>query len=136
RRISYGVQDNDPAVQKIINRQQPFENVKKATENARAIGFTSVNFDLIYGLPLQTVESIERTISEVATLRPDRIAFYSYAHVPWKSKSQILFDETDLPAAEEKIQLYLVGKEILLSNGYVEVGMDHFALPNDELCKA
>ncbi len=133
RRISYGVQDNDPEVQRIINRIQPFENVKKATETAREIGFTSVNFDLIYGLPLQTQESIERTINQVITLRPDRIAFYSYAHVPWVSKAQRLFNESHLPSAEEKIQLYLKGKEMLMKNGYVDIGMDHFALPEDDL---
>ena len=133
RRISYGVQDNDPKVQRIINRVQPFENVKMATENARAAGFRSVNFDLIYGLPLQTQESIERTISQVIQLKPDRIAFYSYAHVPWVSKSQRLFDESHLPSAEEKILLYLKGKEMLMSNGYADIGMDHFALPSDDL---
>jgi oxygen-independent coproporphyrinogen-3 oxidase len=133
RRISYGVQDNDPDVQRIINRVQPFENVKAATENARAAGFTSVNFDLIYGLPLQTVESIERTINQVIELKPDRIAFYSYAHVPWTSKAQRLFDESHLPSPEEKILLYLKGKELLMKNGYVDIGMDHFALPTDEL---
>jgi oxygen-independent coproporphyrinogen-3 oxidase len=131
RRISYGVQDNDPDVQQIINRIQPVENVRKATETARAIGFTSVNFDLIYGLPLQTQESIERTINQIIELKPDRIAFYSYAHVPWTSKAQRLFDESHLPSAEEKILLYLKGKELLLKNGYVDIGMDHFALPND-----
>ncbi|HWI90564.1 MAG TPA: oxygen-independent coproporphyrinogen III oxidase [Flavisolibacter sp.] len=136
RRISYGVQDNDPEVQRVINRIQPLENVKAATENARAIGFTSVNFDLIYGLPLQTLESIERTINEVIELRPDRIAFYSYAHVPWTSKAQRLFDESHLPSPEEKILLYLKGKELLMKNGYVDIGMDHFALPQDELYKA
>ncbi len=136
RRISYGVQDNDPEVQRIINRIQPFENVKQATENARAVGFTSVNFDLIYGLPLQTVESIERTINQVIELKPDRIAFYSYAHVPWTSKAQRLFDESHLPAAEEKILLYLKGKELLMKNGYMDIGMDHFALPTDDLYKA
>jgi len=136
RRISYGVQDNDPEVQRIINRIQPFENVKQATENARAVGFTSVNFDLIYGLPLQTVESIERTINQVIQLKPDRIAFYSYAHVPWTSKAQRLFDESHLPAAEEKILLYLKGKELLMKNGYMDIGMDHFALPTDDLYKA
>ncbi|HEX6335098.1 MAG TPA: oxygen-independent coproporphyrinogen III oxidase [Flavisolibacter sp.] len=136
RRISYGVQDNDPVVQRIINRVQPFENVQKATEMAREIGFTSVNFDLIYGLPRQTQESIERTINEVISLRPDRIAFYSYAHVPWTSRAQRLFDETDLPSAEEKIQLYLKGKEMLMKNGYIDIGMDHFSLPTDELYKA
>jgi oxygen-independent coproporphyrinogen III oxidase len=97
RRISFGVQDNDPEVQRVINRIQPFENVVKATETARRIGFTSVNFDLIYGLPLQTVASIERTIEQVVTLKPDRIAFYSYAHVPWTSKAQRLFDMPTFP---------------------------------------
>jgi oxygen-independent coproporphyrinogen-3 oxidase len=136
RRISYGVQDNDPEVQRIINRIQPFENVKRATEMAREIGFTSVNFDLIYGLPLQTLESIERTINQTIELKPDRIAFYSYAHVPWTSKAQRLFDESHLPSAEEKILLYLKGKELLTKNDYVDIGMDHFALPTDELYKA
>jgi oxygen-independent coproporphyrinogen-3 oxidase len=136
RRISYGVQDNDPEVQRIINRIQPLENVKRATENARAVGFTSVNYDLIYGLPRQTLESIERTINEVIALRPDRIAFYSYAHVPWTSKAQRLFDENDLPSPEEKIQLYLIGKELLMEHGYEDIGMDHFALPTDDLYKA
>jgi len=136
RRISYGVQDMNPEVQRVINRIQPFENVKRATEEARAIGFTSVNFDLIYGLPLQTLEGMERTINEVLALRPDRIAFYSYAHVPWTSRAQRLFDETHLPAPEAKIQLYLKGKEQLMHAGYVDIGMDHFALPEDELSQA
>jgi oxygen-independent coproporphyrinogen III oxidase len=136
RRISYGVQDNDPRVQRVINRIQPVENVKKATEEARRVGFTSVNYDLIYGLPLQTLDSIERTIKEVIELKPDRIAFYSYAHVPWTSKAQRLFDESDLPDAETKIQLYLKGKELLVQAGYNDIGMDHFALPHDELYKA
>ncbi|MBL7696918.1 MAG: oxygen-independent coproporphyrinogen III oxidase [Chitinophagaceae bacterium] len=136
RRISYGVQDNDPAVQRIINRIQPLENVQRATDNARSIGFTSVNFDLIYGLPLQTIKSIENTFREVTELRPDRIAFYSYAHVPWASKGQRLFDESHLPAPEEKVRLYMKGQEILAANGYQDIGMDHFALPNDDLYKA
>ena len=133
RRISYGVQDLDPQVQHIINRVQPFENVKQATENARTAGFTSVNFDLIYGLPLQTIQSIENTINQVILLKPDRIAFYSYAHVPWASRGQRLFNESDLPAAGEKIQLYLKGKELLSASGYYDIGMDHFALPHNEL---
>jgi oxygen-independent coproporphyrinogen-3 oxidase len=136
RRISYGVQDNDPQVQQVINRIQPFENVKQATKEARAIGFTSVNFDLIYGLPLQTLESIERTIRQTIDLKPDRIAFYSYAHVPWTSRAQRLFDESHLPGAEEKIQLYLKGKELLIGGGYADIGMDHFALTHDALYKA
>ena len=136
RRISYGVQDNDPKVQHIINRIQPFENVQAAIKNARDAGFLSVNFDLIYGLPLQTVESIERTMRQVIDLKPDRIAFYSYAHVPWTSKAQRLFNESHLPDAETKIQLYLKGKELLLQNGYADIGMDHFALPHDVLYAA
>ena len=136
KRISYGVQDNDPEVQRVINRIQPLENVKKATENARTSGFTSVNFDLIYGLPFQTLQTMEKTIGEVVNLRPDRIAFYSYAHVPWTSRGQRLFDESHLPDAEQKIQLYLKGKEMLLANGYFDIGMDHFALPHDDLYTA
>jgi oxygen-independent coproporphyrinogen-3 oxidase len=136
RRVSFGVQDNDPEVQRIINRIQPFEHVKYVTETARSIGYESVNFDLIYGLPLQTEESISRTIKQVITLKPDRVAFYSYAHVPWTSRGQRLFDENDLPTAPEKIRLYHIGKNIFLQNGYHDIGMDHFSLPTDSLYKA
>jgi oxygen-independent coproporphyrinogen-3 oxidase len=133
RRISYGVQDNDPVVQKTINRIQPFENVKKATEMARKIGYQSVNFDLIYGLPHQTLESIRKTVLECISVRPDRFAFYSYAHVPWTIRGQRLFDETDLPTATEKMALYKEGKKTFIENGYRHIGMDHFILPGDEL---
>lgn len=136
RRISYGVQDNDPQVQKIINRLQPFENVKCATETAREAGYQSVNFDLIYGLPLQTPESISRTVNQCITLKPDRVAFYSYAHIPWKSRGQRLFDENDLPSAGQKIELYRTGRDLFTENDYQDIGMDHFALPGDELYKA
>ena len=136
RRISYGVQDLDPEVQRIINRIQPLENVQRATEDAREVGFKSVNFDLIYGLPKQTLQGIEKTIRQTIELKPDRIAFYSYAHVPWTSRGQRLFDESDLPSAEEKLQLYLKGKELLTKAGYVDIGMDHFALPGDDLAEA
>lgn len=136
RRISYGVQDLDEKVQRIINRIQPIENVRKATDQARISGFTSVNFDLIYGLPFQTTETIEKTIRQVIELKPERIAFYSYAHVPWTSKGQRLFNESDLPAADKKIQLYIKGKELFTEAGYLDIGMDHFALPADELYKA
>ena len=136
RRISFGVQDNDPEVQRLINRHQPFENVVRATEQAREVGFHSINFDLIYGLPSQTLESIERTMQQVITLRPDRIAFYSYAHTPWTNKGQRLFDETNLPSPLEKIKLYMKGKELLTAEGYVDIGMDHFSLETDDLYKA
>jgi oxygen-independent coproporphyrinogen III oxidase len=133
RRVSYGVQDNDPDVQRIINRIQPLANVEKALNTARSVGYLSVNFDLIYGLPLQTTSSIARTIKEVIALRPDRIAFYSYAHVPWTSRGQRLFEESDLPDAAAKQAMYLSGKQLLLAAGYHDIGMDHFALPDDDM---
>ncbi|HEX5151396.1 MAG TPA: oxygen-independent coproporphyrinogen III oxidase [Parafilimonas sp.] len=136
KRISLGVQDNDAQVQKIINRIQPFENVQKVTQAARDHGFESVNFDLIYGLPLQTTESITRTIEQCISLQPDRVAFYSYAHVPWTSKAQRLFDENDLPSPEEKLALYTTGKKLFIAHGYHDIGMDHFALPKDKLYQA
>jgi oxygen-independent coproporphyrinogen-3 oxidase len=136
RRISFGVQDNDPEVQRIINRIQPIENTKKAIETARKIGFKSVNFDLIYGLPLQNAERMKKTILQSIEMKPDRIAFYSYAHVPWTSCGQRLFDENNLPSTEEKMALYQLGKQLFLDNGYHDIGMDHFALPTDDLFKA
>jgi oxygen-independent coproporphyrinogen-3 oxidase len=136
RRVSYGVQDNDPEVQRIINRIQPLENVRRATAEAREIGYQSVNYDLIYGLPKQTLETITKTFEQVLELQPDRIAFYSYAHVPWTSRGQRLFDENDLPSPDDKLKLYLKGKELLTNAGYTDIGMDHFALQNDELHKA
>jgi oxygen-independent coproporphyrinogen III oxidase len=136
RRISYRVQDNDPIVQRAIDRIQPLENVRRATDNTRSIGFHSVNFDLIYGLPFQTLKGEAKTIDETIALRPNRIAFYSYAHVPWKQKAQRLFDEDDLPSPGLKMQLYSLAKEKFLSAGYFDIGMDHFALPDDDLYKA
>ena len=136
RRISFGVQDNDPTVQKVINRIQPFSTLIKATTMAREAGFLSINFDLIYGLPLQTMASMRTTIEQCISLKPDRVAFYSYAHVPWTSRGQRLFSEIDLPSAHLKMQLHLLGKELFTGNGYYDIGMDHFALPEDDLYKA
>jgi oxygen-independent coproporphyrinogen-3 oxidase len=137
RRNSFGVQDYDPIVQKTINRIQPFENVKKVTELSREIGYQSISHDLVYGLPKQTIKSIKQTIYKTRKLLPDRIAFYSYAHVPWiKGVGQRGFDESDLPRDEEKRELYETGKELLGELGYVEIGMDHFALKHDSLYKA
>ncbi|WP_020528015.1 oxygen-independent coproporphyrinogen III oxidase [Flexithrix dorotheae] len=134
RRISFGIQDFDPRVQEVINRIQPFENVENATYLARKVGFTSVNYDIIYGLPLQKEESIIDTIQKVGKLRPDRIAFYSYAHVPWiKGVGQRKFTEEDLPKGPEKRKLYETGKEMLGDLRYEEIGMDHFALITDKL---
>lgn len=136
RRVSFGVQDMDPGVQKVINRIQPFENVEAVTKIAREMGYRSVNFDLVYGLPLQTIDSITNTINRSLELHPDRIAFYSYAHVPWTSKAQRLFSEADLPSAAVKLLLYQQGKRIFTEQGYQDIGMDHFALPEDDLYKA
>jgi oxygen-independent coproporphyrinogen-3 oxidase len=136
RRVSYGVQDLDPEVQRLINRVQPFEKVAEVTQLSRELGYTSVNFDLIYGLPLQTADKLRHTILQSLSLRPDRVAFYGYAHVPWKSKAQRLYDESHLPTAAERIQLYLLGRQLFLDAGYVDVGMDHFALPSDPLAQA
>lgn len=132
-RVSYGVQDFDEQVQLAINRVQPYENVVNNLEAARKIGYKSVNFDLVYGLPFQTIDVIEDTFNQVLALRPDRIAYYSYAHVPWKRPGQRRYTEEDLPNNEYKRQLYELGKSMLLEAGYKEVGMDHFALPDDEL---
>lgn len=133
RRVSFGVQDHNPRVQHVINRIQPLENVQRVISEAREIGYDSVNTDLIYGLPLQTLASMEETIQQTITLRPDRIAFYSYAHVPWTSRAQRLFDEHDLPDADLKMQLYRLSKKLFREAGYQDIGMDHFALPHDDL---
>ncbi|HEX3079440.1 MAG TPA: oxygen-independent coproporphyrinogen III oxidase [Puia sp.] len=136
RRVSFGVQDNNPVVQKAINRIQPLENVKRVTEQARKVGFLSVNYDLIYGLPFQTIESIRKTVTDCIGLQPDRFAFYSYAHVPWTSKSQRLFSELDLPLADVKLSLYHEGAGLFREHHYQPIGMDHFVLATDDLYKA
>ena len=136
RRLSFGIQDFDQRVQEIVNRLQSFEQVKMITEAARETGFESVNYDLIYGLPLQTKQSIVDTIEKVRQLKPDRIAFYSYAHVPWIKPGQRKFTELDLPKDEEKRSLYELGRTMLEEAGYIEIGMDHFALKKDSLFRA
>lgn len=137
RRVSFGVQDYNIKVQRAINRIQPFENVRKVTEWARGIGYTSVGHDIIFGLPFQTETDVIETIEKTKELMPDRIAFYSYAHVPWiKGNGQRGFKDSDLPPAESKRRQYETGKRQLESAGYLEIGMDHFALKNDSLYKA
>jgi oxygen-independent coproporphyrinogen-3 oxidase len=136
RRISLGVQDFDPRVQEIVNRVQSEQQVREVTEAARALGFDSVNFDLIYGLPLQTRASVESTMDAVCRLRPDRIALYGYAHVPWIKPGQRRFTELDLPQGEEKRALYELGRVRLEREGYREIGLDHFALETDSLWQA
>lgn len=133
-RVCYGVQDYNETVQKAINRVQSYHNVKTATTTAREVGYSSVGHDIIYGLPFQTQDDVISTILKTIKLRPDRIAFYSYAHVPWmKGNGQRGFSDQDLPSAEQKRKQYEIGKKMLVEAGYVEIGMDHFALVNDSL---
>jgi oxygen-independent coproporphyrinogen-3 oxidase len=137
RRNSFGIQDYDPKVQKAIHRIQSFKQIKTVHDQSRELGYESISHDLIFGLPFQTEESIRTTIKNTIALKPDRIAYYSYAHVPWiKGVGQRGFDENDLPKADEKRYLYELGKQLFFENGYVEIGMDHFALPSDSLHKA
>lgn len=132
-RVSLGVQDFDPEVQYIINRIQSFEKTKEVVDWSRALGYDSINIDLVYGLPKQTVSHIEFTIQQIKKLMPDRIAFYSYAHVPWKSKGQRRYTEEDLPPAAAKWDMYSRGRELLMEKDFAPIGMDHFALRNDKL---
>lgn len=137
RRCSFGVQDYNKKVQQTINRLQPFEKVQAVTQVARDVGFESISHDLVFGLPHQSWETMSDTIEKTKSLKPDRIAFYSYAHVPWvKGVGQRGFEESDLPTPEVKRELYEKGKNLLEELGYVEIGMDHFALPTDSLYKS
>ena len=135
-RLSFGVQDFDPAVQKAVHRVQPAEQVFKLVEAARAIGFESINVDLIYGLPLQTPESFARTLAQVNELRPDRIALYAYAHLPARFKPQRRIVSAELPSGADKLAMLSASLDAFSESGYVYVGMDHFALPNDALAVA
>lgn len=136
KRVSFGIQDFDPIVQEAINRIQTYDQVDEVVKQARQIGYTSINFDLIYGLPFQTKKGLEKTINEVVKLKPERIAFYSYAHVPWLKPGQRKFTEKDVPVDLEKRKLYELGLEAFEKNAYKTIGMDHFALENDELFHA
>lgn len=136
QRVSLGIQDFDPDVQKSINRFQSPKLVEELVQKLRSYNFSSINFDLIYGLPKQTTDSIKNTIEIVTKLKPDLIAFYSYAHLPERIKNQRLIRNDDLPAPEIKRELYELGKKLLFEVGYFDVGMDHFALPTSYLYKA
>jgi oxygen-independent coproporphyrinogen-3 oxidase len=135
-RISFGVQDVDPDVQQAIHRVQPVELVRELMQAARGIGFDSINADLIYGLPRQTPASFARTVSQVAALRPDRIALYAYAHLPERFKPQRRIAPSELPAAHDRLAMLSGAIAGFLSHGYVYIGMDHFALPGDPLAVA
>ena len=135
-RLSFGVQDFDPAVQKAVHRIQPAEQVFKLVETSRRLGFESVNVDLIYGLPLQTPESFERTLAQINALRPDRIALYAYAHLPERFKPQRRIHAEELPSGGQKVAMLSRSLDALTHAGYVYIGMDHFALPGDALAVA
>ena len=135
-RLSFGVQDFDPEVQKAVHRIQPAEKVFGLVESARKLGFESVNVDLIYGLPRQTPESFDRTLEQVAQLRPDRTALYAYAHLPERFKAQRRIITSELPMASAKVTMLARSIDAFMNAGYVYVGMDHFALPEDTLAVA
>lgn len=135
-RLSFGVQDFDPQVQEAVHRVQPAEQVFDLVREARRIGFQSVNVDLIYGLPRQTPESFERTLAQISELRPDRIALYAYAHLPERFKPQRRIIAAELPTASAKVSMLARSLQVFEDVGYVYVGMDHFALPDDSLAVA
>ena len=135
-RISIGVQDFDPEVQRIVNRHQSYEVTKTCTDVARELGYESINYDLIYGLPRQTIESFATTIDKTIELRPDRIALYSFALVPWIKPAQRSYSDEDIPKAGTKRALYEKARRLFADAGYIEIGMDHFALPSDAIAQA
>jgi oxygen-independent coproporphyrinogen-3 oxidase len=135
-RISFGVQDFDADVQRAVHRIQPFESVYELVSEARALAFESINTDLIYGLPKQTPASFARTVTQIAELRPDRIALYAYAHLPQRFKPQRRIAAADLPPPEHRIQMLRGAISGFIANGYTYIGMDHFALPDDALAVA
>ncbi|MDI1297985.1 oxygen-independent coproporphyrinogen III oxidase [Methylotenera sp.] len=135
-RLSFGVQDFDPEVQKAVHRIQPAEQVFSLVEAARRLQFKSINVDLIYGLPMQTSESFTRTLNQIVELRPNRISLYGYAHLPERFKPQRRISEYELPAAQDKISMLSNALKAFNEAGYVYVGMDHFALPDDDLAIA
>ena len=135
-RISFGIQDFDPAVQQAVHRVQSYESVRDLIEAARALGFESINADLIYGLPRQTPTSFERTVAQVAGLRPDRIALYAYAHLPERFKPQRRIVAAELPAGAQRVRMLGGAIAGFIGAGYEYIGMDHFALPGDALAVA
>ncbi|HBF13741.1 MAG TPA: oxygen-independent coproporphyrinogen III oxidase [Deltaproteobacteria bacterium] len=135
-RISLGVQDLDPVVQKLINRNQTHQMTKEMVDQLRELGFSSFNFDLVYGLPGQTMKGWEETLNQVLQMAPDRLAVYSYAHVPWARPVQRTFKDSDLPPPEMKLKLFEKAHYFFTENGYRLIGMDHFAKKEDELSKA
>src|SRR5690606_27037380 len=135
-RISVGVQDFDPKVQTAINRIQSFEDTKAVVDGMRARGVTSANLDVLYGLPHQTLETLARTVDLALAMRPDRIALFGYAHVPWMKTHQKMIDEKALPGVVERYQQSQLAAARIIAAGYEAIGIDHFALPDDKLAVA
>jgi oxygen-independent coproporphyrinogen-3 oxidase len=135
-RASFGVQEFDAKVQAAINRIQPPEMVERATRDLRAAGVPNINFDLIYGLPHQTAAALCRTVEQCVAMKPDRIALFGYAHVPWVAKNQRMIDGEILPKANERAEQARLAAATLVASGYVQIGIDHFALPDDRLAIA
>lgn len=132
-RISFGVQDTNPQVQAAVKRYQSYEMTKKTFQLAQSLGFLGINIDLIYGLPFQTQETFKQTVSEILELKPDRIALFSYAKIPWLKEHQKAITDETLPTTVEKFAIYENARKAFVEAGYVSIGMDHFALPEDEL---
>lgn len=135
-RVSFGVQDTDPKVQEAVRRRQSYEMTRITYERARELGFQGINIDLIYGLPYQTEETFRDTIEKILLLRPDRIALFSYAKVPWLKPHQKAMPDSILPSTQEKFAIYVLAREAFLKHGYIGLGMDHFALATDELASS
>ncbi|WP_127523062.1 oxygen-independent coproporphyrinogen III oxidase [Mesorhizobium sp. Z1-4] len=135
-RASLGIQDFDPRVQAAINREQSYECTRDVVEGLRARGIAAINLDLLYGLPLQTYESVRTTLDLALSLKPDRMALFGYAHVPWMKKHQKLIDETTLPGPKERVAQSAMAAEVIAARGYLPIGIDHFALPGDPLAAA
>ena len=135
-RISVGLQDFDPKVQEAINRLQSFEQTRDVVEGMRQRGVESANLDVLYGLPHQTVATVERTVEQALSMHPDRIALFGYAHVPWMKTHQRMIDESALPDAPQRLEQSQAAADLILASGYVAIGFDHFALPTDKLAQA
>ncbi|MBT3223341.1 MAG: oxygen-independent coproporphyrinogen III oxidase, partial [Proteobacteria bacterium] len=136
RRFSFGVQDFDQEVMALVNRPQPAENTEKAVDFLRGLGNSSINLDLLYGLPLQNCDRFSKTLARVVQMRPSRIALFHYAHVPWMKPAQKLLDRHPRPDSEEKAAMFVLAEEVLGAAGYRRLGLDHFALPHDALLQA
>ena len=135
-RASIGVQDFDPIVQQSIGRDQSFEDTRRVVDMLRAAGITSLNMDILYGLPFQTKERMADSVQRVLSLSPDRVALYGYAHVPWMAKRQVMIPADELPSAEQRLELFDTARELFLWDGYEEIGIDHYARPDDSLALA